>query len=213
MMKSIETKDRNAGFGLALLDDPTHNKGTAFTAKERAEFALEGLLPPSVESLDRQVERIMRHLEAKPTDLIVLSPWQYGISFNRYYHGRTPSITLPAISDLRVHRYDLFREKMLAEHPIADVLEKIRQTLGDRNRVWIVGGIKLPPNGQAPRDLPPARCENGVWDNVVYSDAWQEQLGVFIREHSERGQTVSLPITGPVNPFEDVSLMLVEGWQ
>ena len=69
MMKSIETKDRNAGFGLALLDDPTHNKGTAFTAKERAEFALEGLLPPSVESLDRQVERIMRHLDAKPTDL------------------------------------------------------------------------------------------------------------------------------------------------
>jgi len=151
--------------------------------------------------------------EAKPTDLIVLSPWQYGISFNRYYHGRTPSITLPAISDLRVHRYDLFREKMLAEHPIADVLEKIRQTLGDRNRVWIVGGIKLPPNGQAPRDLPPARCEKGVWDNVAYSDAWQEQLGAFIREHSERGQTVSLPITGPVNPFEDVSLMLVEGWQ
>ena len=69
MMKSIETKDRNAGVGLALLDDPISNKGTAFTVKERAEFGLEGLLPPSVESLDRQVERVMHHLEAKPTDL------------------------------------------------------------------------------------------------------------------------------------------------
>lgn len=69
MMKSIETKDRNAGLGLALLDDPISNKGTAFTVKERAEFGLEGLLPPSVESLDRQVERVMHHLEAKPTDL------------------------------------------------------------------------------------------------------------------------------------------------
>jgi malate dehydrogenase (oxaloacetate-decarboxylating)(NADP+) len=69
MMKSIETKGRNAGLGLALLDDPTNNKGTAFTAKERAEFGLEGLLPPSVESLDRQVERVMHHLDAKPTDL------------------------------------------------------------------------------------------------------------------------------------------------
>ena len=69
MMKSIETKGRNASLGLALLDDPTHNKGTAFTAKERAEFGLEGLLPPSVESLDRQVERVMHHLDAKSTDL------------------------------------------------------------------------------------------------------------------------------------------------
>ena len=69
MMKSIETKERNARQGVALLDNPVHNKGTAFTAKERAEFGLEGLLPPSVESLDRQVERVMRHLDAKPTDL------------------------------------------------------------------------------------------------------------------------------------------------
>ena len=69
MMKSIETKDRNAGLGLALLDDPINNKGTAFTVKERAEFGLEGLLPPSVESLDRQVERVLHHLDAKPSDL------------------------------------------------------------------------------------------------------------------------------------------------
>jgi malate dehydrogenase (oxaloacetate-decarboxylating)(NADP+) len=55
--------------GVALLDDPVHNEGTAFTQKERLEFGLEGLLPPSVESLDRQVERVMHHLDAKPTDL------------------------------------------------------------------------------------------------------------------------------------------------
>jgi malate dehydrogenase (oxaloacetate-decarboxylating)(NADP+) len=69
MMQSIETKDRNAGLGLALLDDPINNKGTAFTVEERAELGLEGLLPPSVESLDRQVERVLHHLDAKPTDL------------------------------------------------------------------------------------------------------------------------------------------------
>jgi malate dehydrogenase (oxaloacetate-decarboxylating)(NADP+) len=68
MLQSIEKKDRNP-HGIALLDDSVHNKGTAFTAKERADFGLEGLLPPSVESLDRQVERVMRHLDAKPTDL------------------------------------------------------------------------------------------------------------------------------------------------
>ena len=55
--------------GIALLDDPVRNKGTAFTAEERVRFGLEGLLPQSVESLDRQVERVMSHLDGKPTDL------------------------------------------------------------------------------------------------------------------------------------------------
>lgn len=151
--------------------------------------------------------------DAKSADLIVVAPWQYAISFNRYYHGETPSITLPVISDLRVHRYDLFREKMITEHPIDDVLEKIRLTLAAGDRVWIVGGIKLPPEGHAPRILPPASSATGAWDNVAYSDAWMEQLGVFVRQHSQRGQNVPLPIQQSVNPFEDVPLLTVEGWQ
>lgn len=55
--------------GLAVLNDPVRNKGTAFTEGERRRFGLEGLLPASVESIDRQVERVLGHLYAKPTDL------------------------------------------------------------------------------------------------------------------------------------------------
>src|SRR5580692_10617974 len=55
--------------GQALLDHPTLNKGTAFGAEERRRFEIEGLLPPSVEDLDRQHERVLQHLDAKPTDL------------------------------------------------------------------------------------------------------------------------------------------------
>jgi malate dehydrogenase (oxaloacetate-decarboxylating)(NADP+) len=55
--------------GTAVLDDPVRNKGTAFTLGERRKYGLEGLLPYSVESLDSQVERVMDHLDAKPTDL------------------------------------------------------------------------------------------------------------------------------------------------
>jgi hypothetical protein len=151
--------------------------------------------------------------EAKTSDLIVLAPWQYGISFNRYYKGAAPWITLPKIADLRVHRYDLLREKMFSEHPIDDVLEKIQETLANGNRVWIVGGIKLPPEGRGPRTLPPASNANTAWDNVAYSDAWMEQIGAFVREHSQRGQNVPLPTNQRINPFEDVPLMVVDGWQ
>src|SRR2546427_9748458 len=54
---------------VALLDDPIRNKGTAFTPAERREYGLEGLLPHAGETLDRQLERVMQHLDAKPTDL------------------------------------------------------------------------------------------------------------------------------------------------
>jgi malate dehydrogenase (oxaloacetate-decarboxylating)(NADP+) len=59
----------NALRGAALLDDPARNKGTAFTPEERRALGLEGLLPASAETLDRQVERVLGHLEVKPTDL------------------------------------------------------------------------------------------------------------------------------------------------
>ena len=55
--------------GQALLNDPAHNKGTAFTAAERSKYGLEGLLPHAVERLDRQVERVLGHLDVKPNDL------------------------------------------------------------------------------------------------------------------------------------------------
>ncbi len=68
-IESPSTARKAGARALALLEDPRRNKGTAFTKEERRQHGLEGLLPPSVESLDRQVERVMQHLEAKPTDL------------------------------------------------------------------------------------------------------------------------------------------------
>src|SRR5262249_20997997 len=55
--------------GQAILDDPVLNKGTASTSEERRQFGLEGFLPAATESLDRQLERVMQHLDVKPTDL------------------------------------------------------------------------------------------------------------------------------------------------
>lgn len=52
-----------------MLSDPTLNKGTAFTEEEREKLGLVGLLPPSLENIDRQVERVLGHLEQKPSDL------------------------------------------------------------------------------------------------------------------------------------------------
>jgi len=43
--------------GPSLLETPLLNKGSAFTAEERAAFNLAGLLPPRYETIDEQVKR------------------------------------------------------------------------------------------------------------------------------------------------------------
>jgi malate dehydrogenase (oxaloacetate-decarboxylating)(NADP+) len=64
------TTDRaQSSRGVELLNDSSRNKGTAFDEKERRALGIEGLLPSSVETLDRQLERVLKHLEAKPNDL------------------------------------------------------------------------------------------------------------------------------------------------
>ena len=55
--------------GMGLLDSPNLNKGTAFTEEERERLGLVGLLPDSVEDIDRQLERVLGHLKEKPSDL------------------------------------------------------------------------------------------------------------------------------------------------
>ena len=55
--------------GLSLLQDPTLNKGTAFTEAERDALELRGLLPPNVQSQDDQVQRFLINARKRSTDL------------------------------------------------------------------------------------------------------------------------------------------------
>src|SRR5437016_650680 len=55
--------------GHLLLERPLFNKGTAFTAVERRELGLLGLLPPHEETIEEQVSRAHEAYQDKPTDL------------------------------------------------------------------------------------------------------------------------------------------------
>ena len=55
--------------GRPLLINPFTNKGTAFTARERAALDLWGLLPPAVCTIEQQLQRTYESFQAKPTDL------------------------------------------------------------------------------------------------------------------------------------------------
>ena len=55
--------------GESLLENPLLNKGSAFSAQERRELGLLGILPPHVATLDEQLERTYENYRRKNTDL------------------------------------------------------------------------------------------------------------------------------------------------
>lgn len=55
--------------GLAVLNSPTLNKGTAFTAEERKELQLTGLLPPEITTLEAQLKHAYFQYERLPDAL------------------------------------------------------------------------------------------------------------------------------------------------
>ena len=55
--------------GLAVLNSPLLNKGTAFTAEERKSLGLRGLLPPDITTLGTQVKRAYIQYERLPDAL------------------------------------------------------------------------------------------------------------------------------------------------
>src|SRR5579872_6092147 len=55
--------------GLAVLNSPQLNKGTAFTAEERKALGLDGLLPPDIGTLGSQVKRAYIQYERLPDAL------------------------------------------------------------------------------------------------------------------------------------------------
>lgn len=55
--------------GVALMEQPLYNKGTAFTLEERRLFHLEGLLPHYVSSIQDQLRRAYENFRRKPTDV------------------------------------------------------------------------------------------------------------------------------------------------
>jgi hypothetical protein len=147
-------------------------------------------------------------------DLVVVVPWPFGVSFQRYYHGPAPWTTIPNINEHRVHRYDLIKAKMMTSHPIDDLTETVRTTLGAGNRVWFVGGLNLPRPEEGPMILPPAPASRFKWDNRAYTASWWQQLSVFAVVHANKVDSISLsqPESTRINELEQTSLTMVEGW-
>ena len=149
--------------------------------------------------------------DASPNDLVVVNPWYLGVSFQWHYHGALRWMSSPPIAELRLHRYDQFKEAMQRTDPLADVRAAIEQTLRNGNRVWLVGGAR-PPEPDLPLSIQPAPDPEFGWSGQVYVNVWSMQLADFLQKHVREGTTALSPVEN-VNPDENVALLVARGWQ
>lgn len=153
--------------------------------------------------------------DANASDLIIVHPWYYGLTFAYYYRGVAPWATLPPIDDYRFYRYDLIKAKLQMTNAIVPVLERVESTLRSGNRVYIVGNLPLPPfDAKAPPGPPPAPYGPLGWADQPYSQAWGLELGYLLEHHVTHVTLLVDPATNaiPINPEERMTITVTRGW-
>lgn len=158
-------------------------------------------------SVDRVAAQVAAGAAAE--DLVVVMPWQTGISFARYYDGAAPWETMPPLAAHDVHRFDLLRAAMMSPDDVRPLLARIEATLAGGHRVWWVGDLPLPARGEAVRPPPPAPQAPWGWREEPYYRAWGLQASALMLSLDARGRKVATPLGGAVRPFENPSLVVV----
>jgi hypothetical protein len=168
---------------------------------------------PKITERETNLDLLAKNLQryARDGDLIIVNRWFLAPGFSWYYHGPARWMTLPEMSEKRIHRYDLLIAKMQSPDPLADLRTAISQTLQSENRVWLVGGAQLTQQGE-PLILGPAPDPQYGWDSGMYDYSWATQLGAFVRQHVIEGEVVLAPLPG-VNSNENVPLLIARGWR
>lgn len=152
--------------------------------------------------------------EAAPNDLIIVSPWSYGISFERYFRGSTLWTTLPPLADHSTHRFDLVKAQMQNTNAIQPVLDQITGALQAGHRVWVVGWMSIPASGTPPPGpLPPPPLKFTGWLDSPYSMAWAAQTAWFLNRHSLQFVPVDRATDANVSMYENSVLLAASGWR
>jgi hypothetical protein len=149
--------------------------------------------------------------KASKDDLIVINPWYFAVSFQRYYHGEAPWLTLPPLGNsFTIHRYILLKESIASADPLGPLFEKARATLQSGNKIWIVGNLQHSEPGEEAGRLPPAPQSPIGWYAEPYLDQFRIEFDQFLQARAEKQSVVVQPLQDKI---EHVGLLLFEGWK
>jgi hypothetical protein len=145
-----------------------------------------------------------------PGDLVILDPFWIGITFQRYYHGAAPWLTVPPIEKAGIVRYDRVKDAMARSGANEPVHVAMARTLQSGHRVYWIEGINT---GQgAPAPLPPAPLPQTGWFIGPYLIFWGREAGHDLEEHGLQANIVDVGGDTPVIGYEKVIATEVTGW-
>lgn len=163
----------------------------------------------NVDLVAAQLERM-----AKRGDVILVAPWEYGVSFRRYYHGAAGWNTVPPLELHGFHRYDLLialRRLQDQTLPARLATDRAGEALRSGRRVFVVGELTRPQPGVQPTVLPPA--PRGSSGDGLHERQWYMMVSQFLAQHAVQRHRIALPPAGVVSQYEDLSLRMFEGWR
>jgi len=150
---------------------------------------------------------------AAKNDFVIVTPWQMGITFARYYHGPCEWMTIPPLPDHSVHRFDLIPAIMADPNALAPVLAKAGDTLRAGGAVWIVGGLNDVNGTNAPAVMPPPPLPASGWNETPYRINWNDQLAWLLRRHATNIECLDRGFAEDVNLNERVAFFKLSGWK
>jgi hypothetical protein len=106
-------------------------------------------------------------------DFIVVGPWVNGISFAHYYSGQAPWSTLPPVTDLRIHRFDLYSEAIATTQSTFSVFRLIDWKLAEGHRVLAVRDIGYAGADPFARTEPDADFTMAAFDQFLRTRGYQ----------------------------------------
>ena len=146
-------------------------------------------------------------------DLVVVMPWYLGVPFGRYYTGVAEWMTVPPIADRKLQRYDLLKQQMADADPLAPLMTAMTNALRSGNRVWVIGQLMFPEGDQLPVALPPAPHPTDGWNEGTYQTSWNLRTMHFLQARVGSAEEVPIPLEQPVNPHENLRIVVVQGWR
>jgi hypothetical protein len=155
---------------------------------------------------------------ATKQDLVVVFPWYYGISLQRYYHGPAPWICLPKVTKTEVpgviihaDGYRALKVAMMRENSLSAELAQVRETLQRGGRVFVLGDFPVPQPGAIVTQLPIAPNSPHGWSEPAYNKMWMQQLGAELLAHGDEMHSLPIETEQPIHNLESFRIYVVSG--
>jgi hypothetical protein len=142
-----------------------------------------------------------------PGDLVILSPWNLAISFQRYYHGPASVACVPPLGLPPYQNYALLIPMVQNPHAMDPLITKANDTLRSGHIVFVVGDF----GPWSPDRAYPMANNSFRWDEGKYDDLWQRQLAFASKRHAE----LCTPLDDQrddVSVYERPQAMAMSGW-